>query len=875
MSVSSIRIYINMALEYLDSPYRVDDVEPNLLQAEQRLSTLTPDDAAPLIAQIADIRAKLDNIVKPADARQVSAAQGKIRQARDYIDINRGNLTASDKDHIEDLFKIAVQFLDNITDERKADKLKAPVLDEIAKIRSQYDTDTTAPPPPPKASTPPPPSQKFYDAKRKVFWANDYFTTPGRIEQTEPELAQAEELLEGDASREADDLRAEMAALREKLADMVMPSDEAIVRAAKRDVQAVGEYIDRQRGFLHKSDTIEELDARLQKVIDQGLSKIQHPRKAEQLKAPILAEIARLRAELGVAGAERVVPVPTAPPSQTQTQRSFQSAAQSANQTVPPVDTTMLSPSDLTLLNRAKRTLLQARSNIESRCFEGVESLLFDASTTVSPLPSSHTQQILSEISLLRSDLSAAQLEEDTRIITSELNSRLGSIESDLGSASIRYPIESYTRRFERDDVRRVLTAEVYSGYEAKFKELMDRNAAMIKKEFLANAEQAIVKLKERLEGNPFMGLQGYDVSKMDGEIRSLRWQVERELQHLPEGDGDRERVDGELKALDKRVEGYSEEWAKAGLHEEVRRGWVVLVGEVEGWRAEEFVLGVGAMALDEPQMPLTRLAIRRAWYYLREDTSVQRTRDENPGDGVIAEVDREAEQLLEEAGMKMAEAFGRLMDAAEKMPTPIEDRWMREKPGYLITSAEGTFEKTAFFEPVVGRIRALDQRWENELAGVQKGREDLCERMTIEGVQKWPSIVARIPTVSDFDPSSAKPGDAVHIQGVYNRAGWDFGGEYGFSMRFNGVPLGGFYEPYINEALEHAAYELKLRIDDHEAWDLVGVVLGPGSIKERTKRTIRRGMDTEEIEEWLPVGCLRLRVIALRAGPVAVGPKS
>src|SRR6201989_768857 len=102
MSVSSVKIYINMAAEYLASPYGVDDVEPNLLQAEQRLANLSPSDAAPLIAQIAEIRAKLDSMVSPADARQVSAAQGKIRQARDYIDTNRGRLTQSDKDHVEE-----------------------------------------------------------------------------------------------------------------------------------------------------------------------------------------------------------------------------------------------------------------------------------------------------------------------------------------------------------------------------------------------------------------------------------------------------------------------------------------------------------------------------------------------------------------------------------------------------------------------------------------------------------------------------------------------------------------------------------------------------------------------------------------------------
>jgi hypothetical protein len=299
-----------------------------------------------------------------------------------------------------------------------------------------------------------------------------------------------------------------------------------------------------------------------------------------------------------------------------------------------------------------------------------------------------------------------------------------------------------------------------------------------------------------------------------------------------------------------------------------------MILDEVQGWEQES--LRPDAQPLEEPNMPKTRIAIHRVHYYLNSDTSVQRTRDENPGDSVIAATDREAEQLLEAAGTKMVSAFDHIMEAAEKMKTPIEDRWVRDKPAYLLTSARGTFENTKFCEPVLARIRALDQRWKDELAGVHESRKNLGEKLSLEATQKWPSIVAAIPTVSGFDPSSAKPGDAVHLNGVYNRAGWDFDGkQYGFSMRFNGVPLGGIYEPYINKALDHAAYELKLAIDDHKKWDLVGVVLGSGSIRERTKKTIRRGMDTETIEEWLPIDCLRLRIIALRAGPVVVGPQN
>ncbi|KAK1753333.1 hypothetical protein QBC47DRAFT_55392 [Echria macrotheca] len=860
MSVSSVKIYINMAREYLDSPYRVDDVEPNLVQAEQRLTNLSPDDAAPLIAQIADIRAKLDDIVKPADARQISAAQGKIRQARDYIDTNHGQLTKSDKEHIEELFKIANQHLDQITDERKADKLKAPVLAEIDLIRVQYGTLYSEPPPPPKAATPPPPSQQYHDAKRAVFWANDYFTSPGRMDQVEPELAKAGRLLQGDTSREADALRAEIATLREKLDDIVSPSDEATLRAARRDVQSVRDYMDNQREFLDRGDTKLELDRRLQRIIDESLNKISHPRKADQLKAPILQEIALIRSQLGISTAtpilRSVAPAPI-------------SAAKARS-----VSENTLSYEDQDRLNRAKRSIGQARSNIESRRTEGVENLFFDATNLLAPVDDAHKGHLVDEIEQLRRDLEATRLAENTRMITSELDRRLSGVEDDVDYPDrLRYSVISFKQRFERDEVRRTLTPEMYQTYEKRLADVLAAGQARVKAEILKRAEPALQQLKDKLTTNPFLGLQQYDANRVDGELRSMRWQVEKELKQLSEDDADRVRLYKELEGTDAKFEVYLNEWVKAGVHESVKHGWQMILDEVQGWEQES--VAPDAQPLEEPRMPQTRLAIHRVYYYLHGDTSVQRTRDENRGDSVIAAIDRDAELLLESAGTKMASAFYDIIDAAEKMETPIEDRWLRDKPSSLVTAARTTFENTRFHDPVVSRLQALDQRWKDELAGVHGAREVLCKKLTSEGIAKWPGIIGGIPLVSDFDPGSAKPGDAVHLSGVYNRAGWDFdGGQYGFSMRFNGVPLGGVYESYINKALDHAAYELKLRIDDHEAWDVVGVVLGPGSIKERTRREIRIGMTTETIEEWIPVNCLRLRVIALRAGPVAVGPQ-
>jgi hypothetical protein len=566
MSVSSVKIYINMALEYLDSPYRVDDVEPNLLQAEQRLANLSPSDAAPLVAQIADIRTKLDDMVSPADARQVSAAQGKIRQARDYIDINRGQLTQSDKDHVEELFRMSVEFLGQITDARKADKLKAPVLAEISNIRSQYGitgAPVPAPAPTPTTSTPTsiPPSQNFPNAKRKVFWANDYFTTPGRIDQTEPELAQAEEILKGDASHEADALRAEIVALREKLADIVTPPEEAYVRAAQRDVQSVRDYMDRQQEFLDRGSTKQDLDQKLQKIIDEGLSKITHPRKADQLKAPILAEIDLIRSQLGITAPTPTSQVP-AQPVQAQTRPAVQIAPQSS----PPVDVSALSYDDQDRLNRAKRTIGQARSNIESRRTEGVENLFFDATSLMAPVNAANKDHLVAEIEQLRKDLEATRLAESTRIITGELDRKLYSIEMDVETPDrLQYSVVSFKQRFGQDDVRRNLSPDVYSGYEIRLANILAAGIAHVKAETLKRANPALQRLHDKLATNPFMGIEHYEVNRVDGELRSMRWQVLKEIEKLPEDDADRLGLYEELKGTDAKFEAYSDEWAKAG----------------------------------------------------------------------------------------------------------------------------------------------------------------------------------------------------------------------------------------------------------------------------------------------------------------------
>jgi hypothetical protein len=112
-----------------------------------------------------------------------------------------------------------------------------------------------------------------------------------------------------------------------------------------------------------------------------------------------------------------------------------------------------------------------------------------------------------------------------------------------------------------------------------------------------------------------------------------------------------------------------------------------------------------------------------------------------------------------------------------------------------------------------------------------------------------------------------------VYLRAVRNRAGWDFK-NFDFAMRWDGIPVGGSYDAHVQQALEYAWYTLKLNVSDRIDWDLVAVVQGPAKIGERSNAVVRsNGLEIGKIEEWKPVECVRLKIIGLHAGPIAVGP--
>jgi hypothetical protein len=196
-----------------------------------------------------------------------------------------------------------------------------------------------------------------------------------------------------------------------------------------------------------------------------------------------------------------------------------------------------------------------------------------------------------------------------------------------------------------------------------------------------------------------------------------------------------------------------------------------------------------------------------------------------------------------------------------------------------MIDKARGLFEGTEHMDARVTRAKALHDKWEAEIEAERAAYDALYWELSTKADAAWPAIASAIAAEDGFDPSMSDwRGKTVRINRLRNRIRWDFSGPLDFAIWVNGVPVVGNFEPRVREAFYAAEEQTKSSIDDHTDWDAIIVVGGPGQVKQRFTKTVKvtvaGKLEEARVEEWLPVNCVMCKVIALHAGPVAVGPE-
>jgi hypothetical protein len=417
-------------------------------------------------------------------------------------------------------------------------------------------------------------------------------------------------------------------------------------------------------------------------------------------------------------------------------------------------------------------------------------------------------------------------------------------------------------------------------GMQAEFAdriaELRELMVESVVKDGISRTEDPFAALEEKLAGNPFEGeLDEMEAHRVWADLNGLAQRVHRYVDNLPAEHAQVKPVLARLKGLEDRIQAGSDSWTRRKEIASVRARWTYDMQGCAGWEqevAEEHVLGTIRPWLTNK----TGMAIRSACQWLENPeikTLVARYGDV----AAVKEVVAEAEQTLAAAGAKLHAAFEKAFAEAEAGPVP-EKQYDLSQPTMMAQDAAQWFAGTPYAEPNRARAEALNAKWQAEVARIAAEMAALYAEMEKKADAAWPGIVASIQWKEGFtaEQLAGMKGATVRFQGVRNRTGWDFDASYDFVMWLNGVPVAGPYEPQVRQAMNDTSRMLRQSIDDHMDWDVIAVVEGTGRVRHRVFTDVidQRTRDVIlKMESYESVDCVRIRIIALKAGPVAVGP--
>ncbi|HEV7556572.1 MAG TPA: hypothetical protein VGO00_13995 [Kofleriaceae bacterium] len=691
-------------------------------------------------------------------------------------------------------------------------------------------------------------------ARSRVTQARSQLET-NRLDDVETTLEAAMKFLAGETNADTAPVIAEIEKIRAEFAAMLKPADRTKISAAEGKIRQAKSQIDSGYKAEDVEVTLRSAGDFLAGVPDGHAE-------------PVRAKIAEVRASLGSSAA----PPPPPRPVIVDDRASGARPASDARTDAPVRPAPTMSEDAARDLTRAKSRILQARSFLESRQLDRVDGALVDAAGYLANVPDSFTAAGVADIAAIRAKLVEAAHADEVRKITSILDRDLGSADSSI-TVNIHHTTALLAHVAEilaADDTRRVFAADGIVAYQTRADAIRTRLAAHVKSDGLSRAHPLLDDLEARLVSDPFVGLDQRAAYVITHELRYLEGRIRTAIRGVPDDD-DTKAIEARLAIVDAKIDAASVAWGKAVVDAEVGNSWAAIAKDIEGWEQET---GEAGRPLEDPVMPKTRLAIRRVRYLL-DDPQTQKIRDDHKGDATIETTYRTAIETLDAAAAKLDAAFNRVLDHADTMETPLR-RFELDRPAQLAGAADYAFAGTRYHDANVARARKLDDRWKADVAAIMKARQDLYDRLAAEADVTWPAIMSAV-SAAELDPHTATRGTTVVLTGVYNRSGWDFdGGDYAFAMRQDGIPIGGHYEPKVLAALEHAWYELKLDVSDRIPWDLIAVVDGKSTIGVRTTITLKSkstGLEIGKLEEFRPAECVELRIIGLRAGPVAVGP--
>jgi hypothetical protein len=478
--------------------------------------------------------------------------------------------------------------------------------------------------------------------------------------------------------------------------------------------------------------------------------------------------------------------------------------------------------------------------------------------------------QLRAQIAEMQAKIEAARQAEKIARIEEQIVRFIGTSTRDFerGAPGAESMLRGAVERIESEEAKRHLPAPTIERLRGEIDRLHARITAALRERALERALSILKELEERVAGRFFDDHQ--PAYRVLGDLDYEKSRVRGAMERLPSDDADVKAIEARLAVVDERIADASAALDAEQARARVNEAWRLEQDAVAGWEEEQQAGGARTV-----EMPKSALALRRLSHFLA-DAELARMRAAHDADAEVRSPFHEAGRIRDATAAKLDAAYQATLAALESGARPAS-RIDLEEPGRLAAQARSDLEGTQYAEPHAARATALYERWQAEIAADRAARDAKYRELSAVADAAWPAIAAAIKAEDGFDPSDTQlRGKTVRFNGIRNRIGWDFSGRYDFAIWVNDTPVVGNYDERITAAVNEACERTGLPLDDHTDWDVAFVVGGPGKIKQRFRVTVRDRNQRElgTIEEWRPVDCVMCSVVALRAGPVAVGPK-
>jgi len=523
-----------------------------------------------------------------------------------------------------------------------------------------------------------------------------------------------------------------------------------------------------------------------------------------------------------------------------------------------------------------------ARTMFEQGDRQMAEGIIRQAIKLLENVPQADQAPVLADLAdlsvLIEQAELKAQRDEEFRRIDEQVNRYVSTAENSIQDGIVCDPewIDKSEKLLATHDAKTFMDAARIKKYQTRLDTVRVKLNAHNKAVALDRCADTLKELEDRVAADPFKGANDQDAYKTFNSLKSLSDRVLAEFRRIPQDDPDIKAVLDRVAAANARVQAATGQWGIDKMQEQFVARWEYINKPFAGWESEKLDPKEAARGRVEG-LSKTVQAVRAIAYWL-EERDTKETVERYKNNKVVAETLAAARKVSDEASAKLNEAFNAVVAEIERQPMPAKEA-DRMKIRYLLHDAEDWFAGTKYKEPNVARAVALENKWNAEVARIEKERSETLKRMTAEASAAWPKIEARVAAEGGFTPADAErwKGKTIKIKGYYNRTGWDFDSMYDFAADIKGVPVAGNYAPNVLEAYNQAQEKSHYGIDDHTGWDLIAVVEGTGKINRRVT-TEWKDANTRQLlfktEGHASEPCVIIKIIGLHTGPLAIGPR-